>query len=336
MKRSLFLIIAFLALNTTFAQELPTNVNTLKERINLSGYAQTGYTYDDRTDLSTFDIKRIIFMAEGKITDKWLCYFMYTFGGTLTEIYSQYTFSPALSARLGQFKTPYSIENLMSPTVVELINCASLATNYLAGIDNSDKLYGGTGGRDIGLMIQGDLWNNLLHYQLALMNGQGINLKDQNTNKDIVGNLMVKPLKWLSVGGSFIQGKGHALATSDMVPGIVQGDDYTRNRWAAGVLVETKPVSLRSEYLNGKDGEVKSDGFYATVSYHLIPNKIDAVASYDYFNGNKSSGNQQTNYVAGVQYWFYPKCRLQLQYTFRNVKKGENSNLIQTQIQVRF
>ncbi|KAA6325299.1 hypothetical protein EZS27_025464, partial [termite gut metagenome] len=89
MKRSLFLIIAFIAFNTTFAQELPTNVNTLKERISLSGYAQTGYRYDDRTDLNTFDIKRIIFMAEGKITDKWLCYFMYTFGGTLAEIYSQ-------------------------------------------------------------------------------------------------------------------------------------------------------------------------------------------------------------------------------------------------------
>jgi predicted porin len=185
-------------------------------------------------------------------------------------------------------------------------------------------------------MIQGDLWNNWLHYQLALMNGQGINLKDQNKNKDVVGNLMVKPLKWLSVGGSFIQGKGHALAAGNMVPGIAQGDDYTRNRWAAGATVETKPVSLRSEYLKGKDGGVKSEGFYAVASFHLIPNKADAVASYDYFNGNKSLGNQQTNYVAGVQYWFYPKCRLQLQYTFRNVKEGENSNLIQTQIQVRF
>lgn len=45
---------------------------------------------------------------------------------------------------------------------------------------------------------------------------------------------------------------------------------------------------------------------------------------------------KQNNYIAGLQYWFYPKCRLQTQYTFCD-KKGnglKNSNL--KQIQVRF
>ena len=32
------------------------------------------------------------------------------------------------------------------------------------------------------------------------MNGQGLNTKDKNSQKDIVGNLMVYPNKWLSVG----------------------------------------------------------------------------------------------------------------------------------------
>ena len=39
------------------------------------------------------------------------------------------------------------------------------------------------------------------------MNGQGINLKDKNNHKDIVGSLMVHPLDWLSVGGSFIKAR---------------------------------------------------------------------------------------------------------------------------------
>jgi hypothetical protein len=341
MKRNLFsFIIAFIALNNAFAQESPTNavVNTLRERIDLSGYAQTGYTYDDHVNSNTFDIKRIIFMAQGKITNEWLVYFMYTFGpgSSLTEIYTEYKFLPGLSARLGQFKTPYTIENLMSPTTLELINCYSLATNYLAGVDNSDRLYGGAGGRDMGLMIHGDLFNKLLHYQLALMNGQGINIKDQNNNKDVVGNLTVNPLKWLSVGGSFIKGKGYALAASNIVSDVAAGENYTRNRWSAGVTVETAPVSLRSEYLSGKDGKVNSDGFYAVASFHVIPKKIDLIASYDYFNRNKSVGDKQTNYIVGAQYWFYPKCRVQLQYTFRDMKKGEDSNLVQAQIQVRF
>ena len=39
-----------------------------------------------------------------------------------------------------------------------------------------------------------------------------------------------------------------------------------------------------------------------------------------------------------VQYWFYPRCRVQAQYTFCD-KKGDgqkDSNLIQAQVQVRF
>lgn len=277
-------------------------------------------------------------MAQGKITDEWLFYFMYTLGpgSSLTEIYTEYKFLPGLSARLGQFKTPYTIENLMSPTAVELINCYSLATNYLAGVDNSDKLYGGTGGRDLGLMIHGNLLNKLLYYQLALMNGQGINIKDQNNYKDLVGNLRINPLQWLSIGGSFIKGKGHALAASGVVTGIAPGDDYTRNRWSAGAIVETKPFSVRSEYLSGKDGKVNSDGFYAIASFHALPKKIDIIASYDYFNRNKSLSDKQTNYTAGVQYWFYPQCRLQMQHTFRKIAKEENSNLFQVQVQVRF
>lgn len=55
-------------------------VNTLKERITLAGYAQLGYTYDDAAKkMNTFDIKRIIFMAHGQITDRWTCDFMYDF-----------------------------------------------------------------------------------------------------------------------------------------------------------------------------------------------------------------------------------------------------------------
>jgi predicted porin len=263
---------------------------------------------------------------------------MYTFGsvGSLTEIYTEYKLLPGLSARLGQFKTPYTIENLLSPTSVELINCYSQSTNYLAGVDNSDKLFGGSGGRDMGLMFYGDLFDKLVDYKLALMNGQGINIKDQNKNKDIVGSLMVNPLKWLSIGSSFIKGKGSAVAVSNVNSNIAVGESYTRNRWSVGAVIETNPVSLRSEYLSGKDGAIESDGFYTMLSYHFLPKKFDVIASYDYINRDKLSDYKQTNYIAGVQYWFYPRCRLQLQYTFRDEKAGEDTGLIQAQIQVRF
>lgn len=341
MKRILLSCFLLLSVYTLKAQDACLNdvVNTLKERISLAGYAQVGYTYDDAGEKAsnTFDLKRVIFMARGKITDKWSCYFMYSFANTgkILEAYTEYQFLPQLTARIGQFKTMYTIENPMSPCFVELINCYSQAVNYLAGINGSDPLYGSNSGRDMGLLIYGDLFKKKVSYNLAVMNGQGINLKDKNNHKDIVGSLMVHPLDWLSVGGSFIKGKGCAVAVSSVNPDIAAGDSYVRNRWSAGATIQTKPVSLRTEYLAGKDGHIKSDGYYATASVHVFP-KFDVIASYDYFNKDKAQDYKQSNYVAGVQWWFYPKCRLQAQYTYCDPHKGESSNLLQAQLQVRF
>lgn len=340
MRKTLLLsfFVLFMA-NAASAQEKTLNkvANTLKERITLAGYAQLGYTYDDAADPdNTFDIKRIIFMAHGKISDRWTCDFMYDFynSGMLLEVYTDYQILPGLTARIGEFKIPYTIENELSPTTVELINCYSQAVCYLAGVNGSDVACGATSGRDIGMMVHGKLFHDLLQYKVAVMNGQGINTKDKNSQKDIIGNLMINPLKWLSIGGSFIKGTGHAVADSK-ITGIMTGENFTKNRWSAGGIVTTKSFSLRTEYLAGKDGSVKSDGFYATGCYRVIQN-FDIIASYDYFNPNKITNNKQNNYIAGVQYWFYPKCRLQAQYTFCDKHSGENSNMIQAQVQVRF
>lgn len=351
MKRFLFLAFASLIFSALSAQTVDENpetedigatvnkvVNTLRERIHLMGYAQVGYTYNDGDDIDdNFDVKRIIFMAEGKITDNWSLFFMYNFnsGGTLLEMYTDYHILPGLSARLGQFKLPYTIESPLSPTTVELIDCYSQATNYLAAIGPHDPLHGSSTGRDLGFMLYGNLFKDYLTYHIGVVNGQGINTKDKNSKKDFIGSLMVHPTRWLSVGGSFIKGEGNAVGLSDANPDIQIGDNYTRDRWAIGGTIETKPISFRTEYLGGKDGKVKSDGYYATISAHVCP-KFDVIASYDYLNKNKDLSEKQTNYVAGVQYWFYPRCRVQAQYTYSDKKHLDNSNMIQAQVQVRF
>ena len=146
-------------------EQTPLNqvVNTLKERISLSGYAQLGYTYDDAANPdNTFDIKRIIFMAHGKINQTvGTCDFIVRLlqRGMLLEVYTDYQFLPGLTARIGEFKVPYTIENELSPTAVELINCYSQSVCYLAGVSGSDKCYGMTSGRDIGMMLHGKLFS---------------------------------------------------------------------------------------------------------------------------------------------------------------------------------
>ena len=118
-------------------------------------------------------------MARGKITDKWSAYFMYSFANTgkILEAYTGIPLSPSTHSTYRTVQTMYTIENPMSPCFVELINCYSQAVNYLAGINGSDPLYGSASGRDMGLLIYGDLFDSLMTYNLAIMNGQGINLK---------------------------------------------------------------------------------------------------------------------------------------------------------------
>ena len=350
MKNKLISFLLFLAaISPAFAQETKKDeqkastlnkvVNTLRERLTVEGYAQLAYSYDDAGEdkANTFEIKRAIVIVHGKITDRWSAHFMYNFANTgkILEAYTEYKFLPELTVRVGQFKTMFTFENPMSPCNVELINVYSQATNYLAGYDSSDPLYGSNAGRDLGLLIYGDLFGNLFNYKLAVMNGQGINKKDGNNQKDIVGSLIANPTQWLSVGGTFVKGKGCAVGTSAVNPTIAVGDNYTRNRWSAGAMLKFKPIDIRTEFLHGKDGKVPSNGYYLTLSAHLLP-RFDFIASYDYFNRNTKTDDRNTNYVAGVQWWFYPKCRLQLQYTRREPKHGEGSNLLQTQVQVRF
>ena len=124
MKRILLSCLLLLSIHTLKAQDTRLNnvVNTLKERITLAGYAQVGYTYDDAGEKAsnTFRFSNAPYSWHAaRLTDKWSCYFMYSFANTgkILEAYTEYRLLPQLTARIGQFKTMYTIENPMSPVL---------------------------------------------------------------------------------------------------------------------------------------------------------------------------------------------------------------------------
>ena len=157
-------------------QEQKNTTDWLKEltdRIELHGYAQGGYAYQDANDKTTssFNLKRTLFWAKARITDRWSFLFMHDFSSVVQEYYADYRFSrdKSFSVRLGQFKHSYSMENPMSPTQLELVDVYSQAVLFLAG-EGPDPLIGVQYGRDLGLMAYGDLLHDRLHYELAVMN----------------------------------------------------------------------------------------------------------------------------------------------------------------------
>ena len=317
------------------------SIDWLKEltnRIEVHGYAQGGYSYDDnhKQTNSTFNLKRTLFWAKARVTDRFSFLFMHDFSSVVQEYYLDYRFSndKSLNVRLGQFKHSYSMENPLSPTMLELIDVYSQAVLFLAG-EGPDPLNGVNYGRDLGMMVYGDLFNNKIHYELALMNGQGINRKDLNSDKDMIVHLEYKPTEHFRVVGTAQKGRGHAVGTAAWNPGVKQGDNYRRDRVSLGAEWKSKELNVRAEYLGGKDGDVDSYGGYVTASVP-IADGLDIVASADYYDRNTDMDYYQTNLTGGIQYWFYKKCRLQLQYTRCLSHFSDDYNWLQAQVQVAF
>ena len=153
----------------------------------------------------------------------------------------------------------------------------------------------------------------------------------------------------LRIVGSGYLGTGYA-ADSAKWNSISKGQNYKRNRYSVGAEFKTapysegeykeaRPASIRAEWLGGEDGEVGSRGGYVTTCIPVY-DALDIVASGETFNRNtKVDGWDQTNLTLGVQYWFYKKCRVQLQYTrclCGEQLSSKDYNWLQAQVQVAF
>jgi hypothetical protein len=208
----------------------------------------------------------------------------------------------------------------------------------MAGIAG-DQCNGNHVGRDAGVMLTGEAvkyhsWN-LLNYSLGLFNGPGMNQKENNNQKDLIGMFNITPIKGVMLSTSFLLGTGHAEA-DNAYGAFKAGDNYTRNRWTCGYEVKTKPLYARGEFIIGKDGNIRSHGYYADFEAHILP-KLDLVADYDYLKKNNQLDNSETRaYLAGLQYWVYKRCRVLTQYVRTFHKDAPNTTAILTQFQIGF
>ncbi|MDO4186458.1 MAG: porin [Bacteroidales bacterium] len=345
-------LVVSLSLMAQQSQGEPDWMKDLTSRITLNGYAQAGWSYQKPNGKSqnSYNLKRTLLWAKARITDRWSFLFMHDFSSVVQEFYTDYRLSKGseMTVRFGQFKHSYSMENPLSPTQLELIDVYSQAVLYLAG-EGPDPLNGVNYGRDLGLEVYGDLANGMAHYELALMSGQGINRKDRNNQKDFIAKLELRPMDGFRVVASGYLGTGNAVGTAAWNPEIQIGDNYKRNRYSVGAEYKTqaytgskykeaRPASIRAEWLGGQDGKVGSRGGYVTVCVPMV-DALDMVASAETYNRNtKVDGWDQSNLTVGLQYWYYKKCRLQLQYTrcLLGDQLGKDYDWLQAQVQVAF
>lgn len=337
--KKIFCIATFAALSLCVMSQSKAQaiLDKVSERFSFRGYAQLGWEYHDQSDPNNeFKLNKLIIMSDLRITDKWNAFAMFDFKGfTLQELWMNYQVQPWLNVKVGQFKTPFTIENPLSPSILETIGQPSMSTSYF--VMGSGLMMPKGAGRDIGLTVYGDA-GQYVSYDLAVMNGAGRGKSDDNSWKDFVGRLTFHPLKCLDVSASTILGKGATRSLDEIDHAWVWGDkvaenNYTRNRFAVGAYLRTNPIDVRAEWMWGKDGEFDSNGGYVTALVKNVGVKnLDFIASFDHLETTVTTNR----YQAGVQYWFYKKCRLQAGYSYTKVKGLDGENGILTQIQVGF
>ena len=146
-----------------------------------------------------------------------------------------------------------------------VLNGNDVKTNPYIGAENASN-----GGRDQGIQVQGDLFpvkdgHRLMHYQVMVSNGQGINTGDANSQKDVSGTLQLQPVKGVMIG--FFGWTGNFTAN---------GVTVNRNRYEIVGKYERNDWSFRAEYAHStghKISDYKDGNWTGNARYRKLPQR---------------------------------------------------------------
>ena len=310
---------------------------TAARQMQLTGFTQIRYqAFQESGKHNSFDIHRARVDLKGSITPVFSYRLQADFAGNpkLLDGYGEIKLADYFTITAGQFKIPFSMENLAPVNKMEMIDFSQVVEALVA---RTKDVIGNQNGRDIGVQVGGTILIikdlPLIEYRLGVFNGSGINVADTANNaKDIAGRLIFNPFKGFSFGGSIYQGWDKAIKPD------VPGQSQTRNRIGGEFSYVTTTFSLKGEYIAGKDGKTNRAGWYIQAGYFVIPQKLQILGKYDVYDPNTSTPNNiSTNYVFGGNYNFNSWSRLQAFYTIRQ-EEGPTvkNNFLSVQYQIGF
>jgi hypothetical protein len=226
--------------------------------------------------------------------------------------------------KFGQYKRAFGFENPMNPWDITAGDY-SLFTKALTGHDDYVKKAAGAssdsdGGRDQGLQIQGDFGKmkggyDLIHYQIGIWNGQGINTSDADGKKDVIGTIQVQPIKNLFIG--FFGWHGDY---------IYNGVEHSKNRYAFGLKYDNKGWTLRGEWGHGQSDLGKADALYV-IGGMPVNDWCKIAAEYQCYRLGKEWGKSHNMYSFISDFQIHKNLMFQIQYNYNNKRSlGDNSN----------
>ena len=381
MKNYFMLAFMALALNANAQEKTTIEVPQWVNNIKFSGYGMLQYQGTDQEDAksNTFNLRLARFILDGKIGDfDWRAQIQGTNATgpgqptvQLVDLYAEWRKYPEFKIRAGQFKRAFTYENPTHPITQGWRGYADVINNLSGFGDRTGEK--SSGGRDIGIQFSGDLFPNadgrrLFHYQIGIYNGEGINQKDADNRKDIIGGIWVMPIKGLRIGAFGWTGtKGSISATQTVTsvletnPPVVTTNKVTttltsvrKNRYAISAEYSQGEYMFRSEYLHSQGWGAasagnnvrtidyikgdKADGWYVFGIVPIIKGKLHAKARYQCYRAQKEWDTAKTSYEAGLNYFFTKNLEMHLEYARINDRKLEKHdyNLVDLEMDFRF
>jgi hypothetical protein len=322
------------------------------DNFKFSGYGMLQYQAEDKEggEHNEFNLRLARFILDGKIGEfDWRAQIQ----GTnvkgpgeptvqLVDLYAEWAKHKEFRVKVGQFKRAFTFENPTHPITQGWYAYANVI-NALSGFgDRTGEK--SSGGRDIGIQFQGDLFPNangrrLLHYQIGVYNGEGINQKDKDQRKDIIGGMWVMPVKGVRIGAFGWTGS--------------RADVGGKNRYALSAEYDKDEYTFRAEYLHSQGwGAAKSgnnvrqidyskgdkaDGWYAFGIVPVIKGKLHAKARYQTYRSQKEWSTSKSMYEIGFNYYFTKNLQLNAEYGLVNERSvNKNHNFVDVELDFRF
>ena len=339
--------------------ELPAWVKNIK----FSGYGMLQYQGQDPegNHSNTFNLRLARFILDGKIGDfDWRAQIQGTNATgpgqptvQLVDLYAEWRRFPEFKIRAGEFKRAFTFENPTHP-ITQGWRAYADVINTLSGFgDRTGER--SSGGRDIGIQFAGDLFPNangrrLFHYQVGIYNGEGINQKDMDNRKDIIGGIWVMPIKGMRIGAFGWTGSRGAML--DPLTGETRSVE--KNRYCLSAEYDKDEYTFRAEYIHSQgwgaakagnnvreidynNGD-KADGWYAFGIVPVIKSKLHAKARYQCYRNKKEWGSAKTSYEVGVNYFFTKNLEMHLEYARINDRAlaKHDYTLVDVELDFRF
>lgn len=314
------MIVLPLVMLSAFSEQGETTVSANRP-VEFSAFAQFRYTAYASDGVDTFSLRRVrlAFLAAILPSLDFKVQVEQTRSIGLLEAYLNFNFSRWAQLRAGQFKIPFSYENLKGASEQDFINRSLVIETLCPGRDI------GSQGRDIGALAR--VYTSSLEAYFGLFNGSGINRLDNDDAKDKAFRLTVTPWRGMTVGGSWYEGRWP------------EDQNSSRLRRRQGIEAQWQPGSLflSAEYIRAFDYDQEAEGWVIQAVFSWQQGKIQPVCRYESLDRNLALENDEEEIITyGLNFHLAPRTKIQLNQEIHRPKGGKRKNIFIVQWQIGF